>query len=486
MARVLLLAPPYLDLYGGLSRAAGRYFPLGLGYIASHLRKHGGHDVAMFEPEAQRLSYDDMAGLVRDMRPDVVGITCSTPNFPRALRLAELCRRASDARVVLGGVHATAVPEFIVENHSSLIDCVVVGEGEQTMLELLDAYQRGAGPEGVAGTVYARNGRAVREARRPFIEDLDDIAYPARDLIPQGIFRPNTHNARYRNCLSILTSRGCPFNCAFCAARLVSGRKYRVHSAGYVLEEMRMLKRDYGARQLVITDDTFTLDRRRLVEICEGMIRMRLGLEWFCFSQVNTVNRELLKLMKRAGCYSIGFGVESASPDVLRRMGKNISPARALETIREANRLGLKTQAFYVFGTPGETKEQMEETVRFARKVGSTLAFFNMLVPYPGTRDFGHFFAGTPLQDIDWSNFVAVGERCVLGGGGDVSPGEMERLIGRANLRYYASPARLLGLLRHIRTPYELYNYLLGGMGFLGQIPKWLFKSGPRRSSAGQ
>jgi radical SAM superfamily enzyme YgiQ (UPF0313 family) len=476
MAKVLLFSPPYIDLYGKLSKAAGRYFPLGLAYIASYLRRYGQHDVQMFEPEAQGLTYDDIEGIIRSGRPDVVGLTCSTPNFHRALKLARMCRENSDARVVMGGVHASAVPEYIIKNHADVIDCVVVGEGEKTMLELVDAYQSNSSLEDIKGIVFNREGSIIRTDPRPYIEDLDSIPNPARDLIPQKLFVPNAHNARYKNCITMLTSRGCPFNCSFCAARLVSGRKYRTHSAEYVLEEMQMLKKDYGVRQLLITDDTFTINRSRLEEICKGMIDKRLGLKWFCFSQVNAVNREVLMLMKKAGCYNIGFGVESGDEEILRNMGKNIKPERAIEAVRTANSLGLKTQAFYVFGSPGETTEQMRETIRFAGKVGSTLAFFNMLVPYPGTRDFDYFFSNTPLEDLDWTNFVAIGENCVLSENPQASPEEIEKLVGRANLIYYSNPARILNILWHLRTAHEFSSYLFGGISFARQIFKWLTK----------
>jgi radical SAM superfamily enzyme YgiQ (UPF0313 family) len=472
MAKVILLSPPYVDLYGKLNKAAGRYFPLGLGYIASFLRKYGSHSVQIYEPEAQSLSYTDLEKIISDNAPDIVGLTCSTPNFFRAIRLARAVKNNSDAKIIIGGVHASALPEFIAEKYPELIDCVVIGEGEITMLELVRAYENNESIEGIRGIVYRNGNKTIRTGTRPFIDELDSIPFPARDLIPQKLFIPNLHNARHRNCSTLLTSRGCPFNCSFCASRIVSGRNYRIHSAEYVLEEMQMLKTDFHARQLLITDDTFTINHERLEKICRGMIDKKLDLEWFCFSQVNSVNREMLSIMKKAGCYNIGFGIESGNEDILRKMGKPIKPEKALEAVRLANETGMKTQAFYIFGTPGETKQQMEETIQFAKKVGATLAFFNMLVPYPGTKDFHHFFSRTPLEKIEWEKFVAVGEQCILTNA-DVSQKEMEELIATANLEYYMNPRRIANILFHIRTFYEFSNYVKGGISLFKQILKW-------------
>jgi radical SAM superfamily enzyme YgiQ (UPF0313 family) len=427
----------------------------------------------MYEPEAQGLTYDDLGSIIERERPDVVGLTCSTPNFPRAVRIAEMVKARSGALVVLGGVHASALPEFIVRRYAHAIDVVVVGEGEETMLDLLDAYSGGRSLEGIRGICYLNDGVPVRTEPRPYIEDLDRIPFPARDLIPQDLFVPNAHNARHRRCATILTSRGCPYGCTFCAARIVSGTGYRTHSPGYVLEEMRMLKREYGVRQLLITDDTFTLNRKRAEAICAGMIEGRMNLDWFCFSQVGAVDESSLGLMRRAGCYNIGFGVESADPGILKRMGKNILPEQALKAVHTANRLGYKTQAFYVLGSPGESLDQMRRTVEFAMEVDATLSFFNMLVPYPGTRDFEHFFGSVPLDEIHWDEFVAVGERCVLEGNPEVSPREVERLIAQANTRYYLRPRKVLEILSRIRTPYELFSYISGGVSFVRQILRW-------------
>lgn len=475
MAKILLLSPSYIDIYGNFKSAAGRYFPLGLGYIASYLIHYGNHDVRLYEPEAQKLSLSDITDIVNDFKPHIVGITCSTANFAQALQLAKMCRAISKAKIVMGGVHVSAIPEFIISENSEWIDCVVIGEGEKTMLELADAYQKDAELNNIQGIIYKKDGQINRTACRPYIEDLDSIPFPARHLIPQNLFFPNMHNARYKGCVTLLTSRGCPFNCSFCAARIVSGTKYRTHSAEYVLEEMALLKKDYNARQLLITDDTFTIDHERLEKICKGMILKKLNLTWFCFAQVTTVNEKILRLMKKAGCYSIGFGLESSNEEILKRMGKPISPSKAKEAVRTANRLGIKTQAFYIFGSPGETKEQMLDTIKYSQEVNATMAFYNMLVPFPGTKEFTYFFKDIPLKNINWDEFVAIGEDCVLKNS-NVSAREIEKLIGRATMLYYTYPFRFLSLLFHIRTLYEFFNYFKGAIAMGKQLFTWIRK----------
>lgn len=472
MAKVMLISPPYIDLYGRLKWAAGRYFHLGVGYIAAYLRSQGNHTVSIYEMDSQGYSLDTIATVIKQKNPDIIGLTCATPNFIRAVELAKIAKRCSNAIVVLGGVHASALSEFIMGHYSEYIDFIVRGEGEITMLELANKFNSKENLNSIAGLVYKQNDKIVAANPRPFIERLDAIPFPARDLINPKIFMPNLHNARYRNCFSILTSRGCPFNCSFCASRLVSGDKYRTHSAEYVLDEMEMLKRAYGAEQLIITDDTFTINQERVEKICLGMIERKLNLAWFCFSQVNTVNKQLLQLMKRAGCYNIGFGIESGCERIREKIGKSISTGRALEIVRVANGMGIKTQTFFIFGFPGETFEEMQETIQFAKRISSTLVFFNMLVPYPGTREFEHYFSTVPLDKIQWEDFVAVGERCVLKYS-NIPPELIENLLGNAYIQYYTHPLRLIRLLRHIKTGYEFANYLKAGMGLFSQVFAW-------------
>ncbi|MBM4286972.1 MAG: B12-binding domain-containing radical SAM protein [Deltaproteobacteria bacterium] len=466
MAHIVLIQAPYRDLYGPIKKAAGYYFPLGLGYIAAVLRRQG-HRVGLYEPEAQKMSFQDISRVFATERPDVIGIGSATPNFFNAIELAKSAKSVG-ATVVLGGIHASVMPHYIAENYSDYFDYVVVGEGEDTMLDLVAHLENGRDPAAVPGVFLKQNNEVVSTPSRARITDLDALPFPARDLLPMELFPPNLHNSRYKKSFTILTSRGCPYKCSFCASHNTMGSKYRYHSPEYVLEEMEYLVKQYGAQQLLITDDTFTLNTNRLVNICEGMIRRKLNLKWFCFSQASRLNAELLELMQRAGCYNIGFGIESAIPRIQKLIGKPVSLSHCLELVKITEKLGIKSQAFFVFGHE-ENLAEIRATIDYANHLNATLVFHNMLVPYPGTKDFERFFSDIPLEEIDWKNFVAIGEKSVLGR----SRFNFEKIIYEAYREFYARPTQLWRMAKQIKTWFELKNYFLGGMGLLSQMLVW-------------
>ncbi|MBD3271644.1 MAG: radical SAM protein, partial [Elusimicrobia bacterium] len=460
MYKILLISAPYIDHYGPIKMAAGRYFPLGLGYIAAILKRQK-YEVIMCEPEAQCMSFAKIEQFIHDLQPDVIGISSATPNFKNAVCIARIAKRVSNAHVVYGGVHASAVPNVILENHRDCIDYIVIGEGEFVMLELVRHLEQRIDPFEVPGLVFIKDGSVVRTKSSVMINNLDILPLPARELLPQSLFRPNMHNIRYKQCATILTSRGCPFNCSFCASHLTMGKKYRVHSSEYVLEEMLYLKNQFNLRQLIINDDTFSLDKKRLINICEGMIRKKLNIEWFCFSQVSTMEKDILRLMRKAGCYNIGFGIESASSKTLSSMGKKRPLEKCEQVIAQANKMGMKTQTFFIFGKPEETEKDIENTISLAIRLESTLAFFNMLVPYPGTLDFQSIFSGIPLASIDWHNFVAIGKNSVVSHA-NKNKINLEKALYSANKRFYGRFKQIIHILSRIKTFEEFKAYCKG------------------------
>ena len=468
---VLLIKAPYRDVYGPIKMAAGNYFLLGLGYIAAYLRQNG-HSVAILDPEAEGLSDNMLVEKIKNHKPRIVGLSATTPDFANALKIAELVKKNTDAFILLGGIHASSLPEYTIANYADKFDAVCIGEGELTMLEVCSFLEgRKESLSGIQGLCFKKGAEIIRTPPRPFIEELDDLPYPARDLVDLGLYRPHAFNFRKGRTATIITSRGCPFRCIFCASKLNLGGRFRARSPDSVLEEIHHLVKEYGIKHILIQDDTFTFDVDRAKEICRRIIKSGLKVEWFAFSQISKVDEELFYLMRKAGCYCVGFGIESADEEVLRRMRKANTIQQCEFAVRAAKKNGLKTQCYFIFGSDGDTQEAAEKTIAFARRLSPTLAFFNKLVAYPGTEIFAKHF-GDDFSKLDWKDFVPMGVTATLANT-SLNKAQLQRLVYTANLKFYFRPSQLWEIIKYIRSPYELKAYIVGGLGLILQMLMW-------------
>lgn len=469
--RVLLIKAPYRDLYGPLKLASGNYFLLGLGYIAAVLRDNG-HTVSMLDPEAQGLDHLSLVNRVKMYKPDLVGISATTPDFANALKIAGLIRQDSNAFILLGGIHATSLPEYILERYPDRFDALCIGEGEITALEVCKFLEGKIKSLSDINGICFRNGEGIiRTQPRPFIQDVDSLPFPARDLVDLTLYQPNAFNFRKGKTATLITSRGCPFRCTFCASKLTLGGKFRARSADNVLKEIKHLVNQYGINHILIQDDTFTFDITRAKEICRKIIDANLKIEWFAFSQVSKIDEELFSLMKKAGCYSVGFGIESADKEVLKNIRKPITVEQSEFAIRTAGKYKLKTQAYFVFGNKADTKETISRTIKFACRISPTFAFFNKLVPYPGTEIFQEYFKDG-YKNIDWKNFVPYGVQAACSTQ-TFSKRDLQLLAFRANLIFYFRPSQIIRILKTIRSFSELKEYIKGALGLVLQMVSW-------------
>ncbi|MBI2251426.1 MAG: cobalamin B12-binding domain-containing protein [Armatimonadetes bacterium] len=463
--KVLLINAPYSSIYGPLKIALGRYFPLGLGYIASVLRNKG-YLVKLLDPEAQNLNDFTLNEEIKKFKPDLVGISCATPNFFQAQKIAKIVKENFTSPVVLGGVHASAIPEYILKN-SPEIDFIVKGEGEETLLELINELKEKRNFSKVLGLVFKENNQIKVNPSRTFIQNLDSLPYPARDLVPFSLYRPHSHNFRKTPCVTMITSRGCPSRCTFCASYLTTGKVFRAHSSEYVISEIEFLVKNYGIKQVIFQDDTFTLKKERVAEICESLIKKNFKILWFCFARINTVDKELLILMKKAGCFSIGYGIESGDEIILKKMKKGLNLSEAEKILKLSNKLGFKTQAFFILGYIEEDFSQIKKTINLAKKLNPTLAFFNFLVPYPGTEVFDQFYK---IEEIEnWGDFVAIGQHPVSKIS-KLSKDELQKAIKLANREFYLRPSQIFHILKQIKSWHEFKEYFKGALGLFRQM----------------
>jgi len=469
--KVLLMNSPYLDVYGKMNVGANHTFPLGLGYVASVLRE-AGFPVNFFDPEPLQMDWDAIAQHIREEAPQIIGITCATSNFKGALRLARLARENTDATVVFGGVHVTALPEYTLMTYPD-IDVIVIGEGEITMPEFCRAVAQGDNDwSKIDGIAYRQDEKIVRTALRAQIENLDILPMPARDLVDYSLYRLQVDKSRGSTSATMVTSRGCPAKCTFCAVGVTMGHGFRVHSPEYVVSEINYLQERYGVEHIVFVDDEFTVGRKRAETLCQEFLDKKLKFQWHCFSRVNDVTPGLLKLMKEAGSTSVLYGIETGDEDILKLMKKGSSLGAARRAVKEAMKIGMKTQCGFIIGNFGDTHETIKKTVNFACELNPTIASFNIMVPFPGTEDWNRMLDLIPEELTNWDNFVPKAVTPIIQLEG-LSRQELQRHIYKAYIRFYGRPSQIWRMIKFISSPGEFWAYVRGAFGLVRQIIDW-------------
>jgi len=386
---------------------------------------------------AENLTLDMLERRIREFKPDIVGLTATTPAIYDAYEAARIAKELNpETLVIIGGPHATFTAEEIL-TECKHVDLVVMGEGEQTFSEILERYEKGGGFADVLGIAYRSEDGVVKvNPPRPLIRNLDDVPIPAYDLLPMDKYEVN--GVSYA---AIMTSRGCPYNCVFCSSSLQFGRKWRAHSPERVLEELRILREKFKVREIEFLDDTFTLNQKRAIELSRKIIEEKLDISWSASSRVNTFSREVGEAMHRAGAHTVYFGIESGSESTLRFIGKGITKQQSIDAVKAAKSVGLNALGSFVIGFPYETEEDIKKTIRFANKVGVDLAQFTIATPYPGTRLWDIAVKKNLLLTRNWRKFTTVD---VVMRNIYLTPQRIKRLFLQAYLTFYLHPRRVL------------------------------------------
>jgi anaerobic magnesium-protoporphyrin IX monomethyl ester cyclase len=352
---------------------------LGLGYLAAVLEKNG-YQVDVIDCQILDLSLEDFRIEISKRKPDIVGVTSSTLTYKTGLKLIKIAKEAlPKAVIVAGGPHVTFWDDHALEECHEL-DVVVRREGENTLLELVQRIEAGKSYLNVIGTTVRADGKILRNADRPYIEDLDSLPFPARHLWPMERFR------ELEDILYLAASRGCVYWCEFCTTVRMHGRKYRMRSPNNVVDELEFLYKTYGIRKFTFCDDAFTVDQERTEVLCNEIVKRGLKIEWNCGSRVDMVSKELLSKMKEAGCVSFWCGLESGTQQVLDAMKKGITPELTEKVLGWVREVGMKPVPNVILGFPGETKESARSTIKFVEKVApDAVGFYNVATPFPGT-----------------------------------------------------------------------------------------------------
>jgi anaerobic magnesium-protoporphyrin IX monomethyl ester cyclase len=462
--KILLATPPSdaASRYGKLAGAGSSQPNLGLLMLAAAVRA-AGHQPLLLDAGACGLAWEEALERAMAFAPDVIGLTATTLEVGAAAHFAEaLQSRLPAARVVLGGPHVSAVPEETLRRFP-VFELAVLGEGEETLCELLAVLAGGGDLATVAGLVWRNGTELCVTGRRPYIVDLDQLPLPAWDLLdgfPRR-FSPPAFKTRRLPAASLVTSRGCPNRCIFCD-RSVFGASCHGYSADYVVRMIRELYERYGVREIAFEDDTFVTFRPRLLEICRQLIELRLDLSWSCLGRVNQIDAATLALMQQAGCWQISFGIESGSQAILETIRKNVTLAQIRDAVELCRASGIKSKGFFIVGHPGETAETLRQTIALALELPLDDLSVTMLTPFPGTElharaaEFGSF-------DADWMKMNLLNAVFVPQGltAADLEAAQREllrrfylrpRIIVDYAARLARNPALFLALLRGFRA----------------------------------
>ena len=413
--------------------------PIGLMYIAAVL-EDAGFDVQILDSNILCLSERQLSLEIKQAAPDIVGISLDCIRLYPSLAIANSVKTLFRNRVpvVMGGPHVNVRYESVLQHPE--VDFVVFGEGEYTMLELCQAIA-GKKPKGsILGLGLKEDGQIRVNPPRPLIENLDDLPLPARHLVPMAKYPRKGEFIKNRVVDQVHTSRGCPFSCTFCSNTYVWGKKYRSRSAENVLTEIRELVNKYGASGIYFREDCFSIDRERVIEICEGIRREGWDIKWEFESRVDTVDRELLKIVHDAGCESIWFGVESANQRTLDLTNKKITVDQTRQVFQWCKEAGIKTGASIMFGIPYETIDDMKRTAQFVKEIDASFVDFNIFMGIPISKMYYE------IVENDWveSNY------------GDIlfvktdrfDREKIEKVQGKAVVDFYLDPRRIPRLLR--------------------------------------
>lgn len=414
---------------------------LGIGYMSAVLEQNN-IDVDVLDASALELTYDEIGEEILKRNPDIVSISALTPTIGVALDSADKIKQVKpNTIIVLGGYHPTFEFQSVLEEES--VDVVVRGEGEYTLLELVQTIENNGDLKKVQGLAFHDkiDNSLVVTPDRPIIENLDELPFPAFHLFPMEKYRILNITT---NVATIITTRGCPMQCSFCSSAALHGHKLRRRSVENVVDEVEMRLKEQNIDTIAFMDDTFTLNKRFVREYCSEIKRRGLKFWWGCTSRVDTLDEELLQTMKDAGCITIFMGVESADQQMLEKMNKNITVTKTENAFKLARKVGIRTIASCVIGMPEDTHKSINQTIDFVKKLNPNYALFSLATPYPGTRFYNETFKKNLIKIKDWSKFTLIDPVLETI---DCSSQELRKIQKKAFLKFYL---RLGYLIRQV------------------------------------
>ena len=458
---IVLLNPPITlqELYGDLSFAADFQVPLNLLYLAATVRE-AGFNVHVIDPQVRELDFDSCIDAIRELAPDYIGLSFSFAYaLPQSRRFATKIKECfPDTKLIAGGVHFSACPE-VTMRESIEIDYGIVGEGEESLVELLETLDKKEDIVSVEGIIYRNGEDFIRTTARPLIADLDKLPLPAWDLVDMNSYGTLTHNDVLFRSTLIITARGCPYPCTFCD-RTVLGKKFRVNSPEYIAKMIDHLHTTYGINDFAVRDENISASKKHLKVYCDIM-KARPGLTFTCLMRAQNVDNEMVEMMTEGGCRDVFVGIESASDHMLEMYQKKVTAKEMQEAVTIMRRGGLSIYASYIVGGPGETKESLQETMKFVKETSLETSLICFFIPFVGTPAYDNIEQHGKMISDDLNKFN--GQNVVFVPNGFTEQ-ELIEWKDRLHKAAYFSPRFIFTKLMEIRSPKQLFVY--ASLGF--------------------
>ena len=475
--KIILVNPPYEQVASGYSfvkRITSRFPSLGLLQLAAEVRLHG-YQPAIIESDIFDLDVAAVVNRIIAEQPAYVGITLFTVGVCNAAAIArEIKQQAPAIKIIVGGPHISSMGPETMQRFPEF-DFAVIGEGEQILTGLLDVLEEEGDLTSVAGIIY-RNGPFMQQTNGHVTNViLDKLPMPAWDLLPNfpKAYKPAIYDFPRGPVASIAASRGCPFHCKFCDTSTF-GARVRHYSPIKVFEMMKLLHETHGVRHIMFVDDLFLASKMRTTELCNRLLESGLKLTWSCTARVDTVKPDILRLMKKAGCWEISFGLESGSNELLQKMDKAIAVEKSEQAVQWTSEAGIRTKGLFMLGYPGENEETIQQTKEFVRRIPMTIMNLSKFTPYPGSPIYRDIY-GTNIREDCWDkmngmNFLWLPEA--------MTKEQLEKHYREILTSFYRRPAIGHHYLKlTLANPDHLLRLMHFGLGFFAGKMRAIFFS---------
>ena len=450
--KILFLVPPEtISLESSVPKALeggkGYYPKLGLLYVAAYYERETGNQPVFIDCPPENVSQEELSRRVKEVQPDMVAMSIMTFNLLDALHTARILKRDHpNLKVCLGGPHVNLYPKETL--HQPEIDYVVFGEGEKIFFHLIQALESGDSLKSIKGLGWKEKGEEHINSAETELLNLNELPFPARHLVDISSYKHIIGEGR--QFFTIQATRGCPAACSFCDIRKT---KFRVRSPESVVAEIEELV-EMGVDDLFFVDDTITIDKKNVLEICDLIVKRNIKVHFKISARVDTINKEVIAALKKAGCYRIHYGIESASPKHLKYLQKGQTPEKVERACKMTRDAGLGFFAYMMIGIPHETKEEMFETVDFAKKLKPDYAQFSICTPYPKVELYYQMIQEGIVPEDYWQEF-AENPRAdfkIKFWNKDFSEKELRDLQDECHARFYRSPTYLMKQITKLRS----------------------------------